>query len=75
MANKPKSEFLAKAEGITAALNAIPKEHTDARRAVRKVLSEHRQAELDDLKVKIDKLSPTKNSVAKKTAAPKKPGK
>jgi hypothetical protein len=69
MANKPKSEFLAKAEGIKAALNAIPKEHIDARRAVNKVLSEHRQTKLGDLKVKINKLSSTKKS------APKKPGK
>ena len=60
MADKPKSEFLAKAEGIKAALNAIPKEHIDARKAVSKVLSEHRQAKLNEMKKRIKKITPKK---------------
>lgn len=52
-----KSEFSAKADGIKAALAAIPKgkEHAPARKAVQKVLNDHNSSKLKELKTRLDK--------------------
>jgi len=58
-----KSEFSAKADGIKAALAAIPKgkEHAPARKAVQKVLSDHRSTKIQELKTRVNKLDKKKS--------------